>query len=303
MKKLIMAMILSLTLTMCLCACGGGTAPASSTDAPATPASDTASPSATDASQEAATTPAEPTAPAGDTTGGAEEVKVTLPEDNGMAGVYKWIEMGDYGLEAYLILWDDGIGSIDMVGTGTVRGVFYNDETMQVADEGTVPQKYTYADDQLIWSYTDEQGEHPSTFVRLTAEERAAYEALGVGSVAGTGEEANKGNASPWPDDNGGLAGVYKWVEMEKMGVTANLIIFSDGTGVFDMLGVVESVQYDDTTMQTSGEGALPQNYTYADGTLTWTTAGEDGADVSTFIKLTAEELAAYEARGIGSAE
>jgi hypothetical protein len=174
---------------------------------------------------------------------------------------------------------------------------------MQVADEGTVPQTYSYADDQLIWTYTDEQGEHASTFVRLTAEERAAYEALGVGSVVGTEAGENKGNASPWPDDNGGLAGVYKWVEMENVGVTANLILFSDGTGVFDMLGVVESVKYDDTTMQTSGEGALPQSYTYADGTLTWTTAGEEGAAASTFVKLTAEELAAYEARGIGNAE
>ena len=233
----------------------------------------------------------------------ASEVQVILPEDNGLAGIYKWIEMGDYGLETYLILWDDGIGSIDIVGTGTVRGVFYNDETMQVADEGAVPQKYTYADDKLIWTYTDEQGDHSSTFVRLTAEERAAYEALGVGSVAETEGGDNKGNASPWPDDNGGLAGVYKWVEMEKIGVTANLIIFDDGVGVFDMLGVVESVKYDDTAMQTSGEGALPQNYIYADGTLTWTTSGEAGEQVSTFVKLTAEELAAYEARGIGNAE
>ncbi|MBQ7564748.1 MAG: hypothetical protein IJT16_12250 [Lachnospiraceae bacterium] len=105
------------------------------------------------------------------------------------------------------------------------------------------------------------------------------------------------------PEDNGGIAGVYKWVEMEKMGVTANLILFDDGTGVFDMLGVVESVKYDDNTMQTSGEGALPQSYTYADGTLTWTAIDKTGEQISTFVKLTAEELAAYEARGIGNAE
>ena len=73
-----------------------------------------------------------------------------------------------------------------------MRGVFYNDEMMQVADEGTVPQKYTYADDKLIWTYTDEQGEHLSTFVRLTAEERAAYEALGVGSMVETEEKKRK---------------------------------------------------------------------------------------------------------------
>lgn len=285
MRKL-MAVILTLSLTMCLCACVQAETSSLDTESPAS----AGTPEAGEATME-------------DGSAEAEELHVTLPEDNGMAGVYKWIEMADYGLETYLILWDDGIGSIDMVGTGTVRGVFYNDETMQVADEGTVPQKYTYADDKLIWTYTDEQGEHPSTFVRLTAEERAAYEALGVGSVVGAGEEANKGNASPWPDDNGGLVGVYKWVEMEKIGVTANLIIYDGGIGVFDMLGVVESVKYDDTTMQTSGEGALPQSYTYVDGTLTWTTAGENGADVSTFVKLTAEELAAYEARGIGNAE
>ena len=109
--------------------------------------------------------------------------------------------------------------------------------------------------------------------------------------------------AVTWPEDNGGIAGVYKWVEMEKMGVTANLILFDDGTGIFDMLGVVESVKYDDNTMQTSGEGALPQSYTYADGTLTWTAMDNTGEQISTYVKLTAEELAAYEARGIGNAE
>lgn len=81
-----------------------------------------------------------------------------------------------------------------------MRGVFYTDETMQVADEGTVPQKYTYADDKLIWSYTDEQGEHLSTFVRLTAEERAAYEALGVGSVAEGGDGNNNRRILRLPD-------------------------------------------------------------------------------------------------------
>ena len=103
------------------------------------------------------------------------------------------------------------------------------------------------------------------------------------------------------PEDNGGLAGVYKWVEMEKIGITANLIIFDDGIGVFDMLGVVESVKYDDDTMQVSGEGALPQNYTYEDGTLTWVCTDKDGEQVSTFVKLTEEELAEYEARGSGA--
>ncbi|MBP3241189.1 MAG: hypothetical protein J6M92_11700 [Oribacterium sp.] len=110
------------------------------------------------------------------------EVQSNLPEDNGMAGVYKWVEMDDLGVKAYLILWDDGIGSIDMVGTGTVTGVIYNDETMQAADEGAVPQNYTYKDDTLTWTYSDEDGEHVSTFVKLTADERAAYEALGIGS-------------------------------------------------------------------------------------------------------------------------
>lgn len=274
MKKLMMAMALTLALAMLLCACGGGTA---STPEPAP------------APEEPAEEPV--------------EIQVTLPEDNGMAGIFKWVEMGDYGLETYLILWDDGVGSIDMVGTGTVRGVFYNDETMQVADEGTVPQKYTYADDTIVWTYTDEQGEHASTFVRLTAEERAAYEALGVGTVVENGNGTNAETVSPWPEDNGGLAGVYKWVEMEEKGITANLILYDGGIGVFDFLGVVESVTYDDKTMQSAGEGALPQSYTYADGTLTWTTLGENGGDVSTFVKLTAEELAAYEARGIGNAE
>ena len=74
---------------------------------------------------------------------------------------------------------------------------------------------------------------------------------------------------------------------MEKIGITANLIIFDDGIGVFDMLGVVESVKYDDDTMQTSGEGALPQNYTYEDGTLTWIATDKYGEKISTFVKLT----------------
>ena len=114
---------------------------------------------------------------------GDEEVDVSLPEDNGMFGVYKWVEMEKNGVKAYLLLWDDGIGSIDMVGTGTVTGVFYNDKTMKAADEGAVTQNYTYDDGTLIWSYSDEDGEHVSTFVKLTADERAAYEELGIGSV------------------------------------------------------------------------------------------------------------------------
>ncbi len=262
--------ILSLTLAMLLCACGGGTAPALGTDAHAD----------TGTSGEAATPATK------DNTAETKELHVTLPEDNGMFGIYKWVEMENIGVTVYLILWDDGIGTIDFVGDGTIRFVFYNNETMQVADEGAVPQKYAYADGKLTWTYTDESGEHTSTFIKLTAEERAAYEAPGVGSVTGTGEGTNKGNTSPWPDDNGGLAGVYKWVEMEEKGITANLIIYDGGVGVFDMLGVVESVKYDDTTMQTSGEGALPQNYTYEDGTLTWVCTNKDGEQISTFVKL-----------------
>ena len=170
-------------------------------------------------------------------------------------------------------------------------------------DEGTVPQKYTCAGDRIIWTHADETGEHSSVFVRLTGEERSAYEALGVGSVTGDGEGKDRGNPSPWPDDHGGLAGVYKWVGMEEIGVPANLILYDDGTGVFDMLGAVESVRYDDTTMQTSGEGARPQKYTYSDGTLLWITVGSDEEEPAVFVKLTAEELAAYETRGIGSTE
>ena len=229
------------------------------------------------------------------------EVNVVLPEDNGLAGVFKWVEMENYGLPTYLFLWDDGIGLIDIVGTGTVRGVFYNDETMQVADEGTVPQNYSYADDKLTWTYTDEQGEHVSTFVRLTAEERAAYEELGVGTVVE--KEDKQEEASPWPEDNGDMIGVYKWVEMEDIGVKANLIIWENGVGLVDMLGVVETVSYDDDTIQSSGEGAIPHSYTYEDGTLIWTAADKDREYTSTFVKLTPEELAEYQARGIGSAE
>ena len=118
-----------------------------------------------------------------------------------MTGIFKWIEMEDQGLPIYLILWDDGIGSIDIIGTGTVRGVFYDNETMKVADEGAVSQKYTYADDKLTWTYSDDTGEHVSTFVRLTAQEREAYEAIGIGSTADGSSQV--GNASPWPEDNG----------------------------------------------------------------------------------------------------
>ena len=165
MKK-VMTVILVLSLTMCLCSCASGATSSSDTEAAAV-----------------AETQKEAEASTENETAEIEDLVVVLPEDNGMAGVYKWIEMAEYGLDTYLLLWDDGIGSIDIIGTGTVRGVFYDEETMQVADEGTVPQNYTFADDTLIWTYTDEQGEHVSTFVRLTAEERAAYEALGVGSV------------------------------------------------------------------------------------------------------------------------
>lgn len=101
------------------------------------------------------------------------------------------------------------------------------------------------------------------------------------------------------PEDKG-LAGVYKWVEMENIGVEANLILWDNGTGLIDMLGVVENVKYDDKIMHSAGEGAVPQTYSYANGTLTWTVTDKDGVQVSTFVKLTAEELAKYRARGIG---
>ena len=101
------------------------------------------------------------------------------------------------------------------------------------------------------------------------------------------------------PEDRG-LAGVYKWVEMENIGTEANLILWDNGVGLIDMLGVVENVKYDDKIMQSSGEGALPQSYSYANGTLTWTCTAKDGVSVSTFVKLTPEELAKYRARGVG---
>lgn len=106
---------------------------------------------------------------------------------------------------------------------------------------------------------------------------------------------------STLPEDNG-MAGVYKWVEMANIGTEAYLLIWDDGVGLFDILGVVENVKYDDHIMHSSGEGAVPQNYTYADGKLVWTVTDKDGVTVSTFVKLTPEELAAYRARGIGKA-
>ena len=105
------------------------------------------------------------------------------------------------------------------------------------------------------------------------------------------------------PEDNGDMIGVYKWVEMADNGINAYLVIWDGGIGIIDMLGVVETVRYDDDTMQSSGEGALPQSYTYEDGTLTWTAIGDDEGQVSTFVKLAAEELAEYQAKGIGNAE
>ena len=105
------------------------------------------------------------------------------------------------------------------------------------------------------------------------------------------------------PEDNGNMTGVYKWVEMADNDVNAYLVIWDNGIGVIDMLGVVETVKYDDETMQSSGEGALPQKYTYEDGTLTWTAIEEGEGQVSTFVKLTPEELAEYKAKGISSKE
>ena len=171
-KKKVIAMILSMMLAMGLCACGKGAATTSNTDSSA----DTKA-----AEKTTEVTETTETAEAGSTA--QEKSAVTLPEDKGMAGVYKWVEMAGYGVDSYLLLWDDGTGLIDMVGTGTVTDVSYDDKTMQAHDEGAVLQNYTYADDKLTWSYTDNEGEHVSTFVKLTAQERAAYEALGVGSV------------------------------------------------------------------------------------------------------------------------
>ena len=118
-------------------------------------------------------------------------------------------------------------------------------------------------------------------------------------SPAGTAAKAKEYPAA-LPEDNG-MIGVYKWVEMADIGTDAYLVIWDGGVGIIDMLGVVETVKYDDKTMQSSGEGALPQSYTYKDGTLTWTAIGDKEGQVSTFVKLTPEELAEYQARGIGN--
>ena len=54
---------------------------------------------------------------------------------------------------------------------------------LPLADEGTVSQMYTYADDTITWTYTDKDGEQISTFVKLTEEELAEYEARGIGNA------------------------------------------------------------------------------------------------------------------------
>ena len=107
MKKT-MAVILSLTLAILLCACGGGTAPAPSTGAPAAPSSDTNTPADTGTSGEAATPATE------DNTAETEELQVTLPKDNGMTGVYKWVEMEEKGITANLIIFDNGTGVFEI---------------------------------------------------------------------------------------------------------------------------------------------------------------------------------------------
>lgn len=97
------------------------------------------------------------------------------------------------------------------------------------------------------------------------------------------------------------MVGVYKWLEMANIGIDAYLEIRDDGSGLLEILDVVETVKYDEHFMQSSGLGALPQSYSYADGKLTWTSTAKDGVSVSTFVKLTPEELAAYrEKRGGG---
>ena len=111
MRKQMKSAALSLVLTMLLCAFFGGTVQAS----------DPVSPSVAGTLQETAAVSETSAEKAG---GEAGEVKVALPADNGLAGIYKWVELEDEGILAYLILWDDGTGSMDMVGTGTVRGVF-----------------------------------------------------------------------------------------------------------------------------------------------------------------------------------
>ena len=81
MKKL-MTVILALSLTMCLCACVRAEASSLDTDFPV-----------------GAGTPEAAAATTEDGTAEAEALHVNLPEDNGMAGIYKWIEMENYGLD------------------------------------------------------------------------------------------------------------------------------------------------------------------------------------------------------------
>ena len=93
------------------------------------------------------------------------------------------------------------------------------------------------------------------------------------------------------------MAGVYKWVEMANNGVDAYLTLRDDGSGKLEILDVVETVKYDEHIMQSSGEGALPQDYTFEGDKLIWTCTAKDGVSVSTFVKMTPEELTAYQAK------
>ena len=163
MKKFMTA-ILPMALTICLCACAGGT----------TAPSNTVPPASAETPEKAAATAEVKTAEAG-------ELRSTLPEDNGLAGVYKWVEMADIGVDAYLILWDDGVGLLDML--GVVENVSYDDHMMQSSGEGALPQNYAYADGTLTWTSTAKDGVSVSTFVKLTPEELAAYQARGIGNA------------------------------------------------------------------------------------------------------------------------
>ena len=105
-KKRILAMTLSLLLILCLSGCGRKEASLGTESTAITETSDAAAETTENAPSD------------------GEDFVVDLPEDNGITGIYKWIEMEEYGVPTYLLLWDDGIGSIDIIGTGTVRGVF-----------------------------------------------------------------------------------------------------------------------------------------------------------------------------------
>ncbi|MCR5735787.1 MAG: hypothetical protein K6G22_14365 [Lachnospiraceae bacterium] len=216
-------------------------------------------------------------------------------EDAGMA------EMGKLGIYMYMVLNEDGTGYYDFAEDKTNMAwdekYFWDPE-----DDETEKSEYVYENGKIYVSGDDTEME----FIKLTDEEKDYY--LENGSAIDYDKLMENEDAmntifggSEVTDDNDGPAGYYKmtvyiedgkdsedYAMLYEMGAYMYLVLNEDGTGVMDLLGDADDLEWDETMI--TFEDTEPSEYTYEDGKITI----EEDETKMVFERLTEEEEEYY---------